>query len=109
GVGMSGTVFVNPAQAAPAPTAPMAPAPAAPTARKAPAAAKPAATKAPAGAALAATATTAPATVGSRHAPSNLPTTGQGDMNMLLLGIAIIALGAGTVLNRSARRRSKSR
>jgi LPXTG-motif cell wall-anchored protein len=109
GVGMAGTIIVTAAQAAPAPTATKAPAPAAPTATKAPAAAQPAATKAPAGAAPAATATTAPAAGGSADTPPNLPTTGQGDMNMLLLGIAIIALGTGTILNRSARRRSNSR
>lgn len=109
GVGMAGTIIVTAPQTAPAPTATKAPAPAAPTATRAPAAARPAATKAPAGAAPAPTATTAPAAGGSGDTPPNLPTTGQSDMRMLLLGFAIIALGAGTILNRSARRRSNSR
>lgn len=107
GVGMAGTIIVTAAQAAPAPTTP--PAPAAPTATRAPAAAAPTATRAPAGAAPAPTATTAPAAGGSYDTPANLPTTGQSDMNILLLGVAIMAVGAGVVLSRSGRRRTNNR
>lgn len=108
GVGMAGTIIVTAAQAAPVPTATKAPAPAAPTATRAPAAAGPTATKAPAAAAPAPTATSAPAAGGSGDTPPTLPTTGQSNIPILLLGIAIIILGAGVILNRSARHRANN-
>jgi plastocyanin len=93
GVGMAGTIIVTAAQAAPAPTATRAPAAAAPTA-----------TRAPAGAAPAPTATSAPAAGGTGDTPPNLPATGSSGLNLLIVGIATLALGAGLALNRGARR-----
>lgn len=114
GIGMAGTIIVTAPQAPPAPTATKAPAAPAPTATRAPAA--PAPTRA---SPAAPTATTAPAAApaapaalaagGSGEAPPTLPTTGQGNMNLFLLSLALLAFGSGFVLNRSAHRSTGDR